>query len=212
MNHAVQISLKGAGKRFNRDWIFRHWDMDFNNGHAYAIMGGNGSGKSTALRSLLGYAPLSEGTVRYIIDGSDLSASNAYKYMSFCSPYLELYEELTVREMARFHFSLKSAKSGVESRDLGDLIQLSKAADRPVKHLSSGMKQRLRLGLALYSDTSVVFLDEPTSNLDRTGIKWYKETVEATKGQRLFIVASNQQEEEYFFCGQKINIEKFKPS
>lgn len=212
MSHAVQIILSGAGKRFNRDWIFRNWHTEFSHTHSYVILGGNGSGKSTALRTLLGYAPLSEGHISYRMDGDDLPAAKAYRTMSFCSPYLELYEELTVKEMARFHFSLKAARAGIEPNDISDLIQLSRAADRPVKHLSSGMKQRLRLGLALYSDTAVVFLDEPTSNLDRKGIDWYRDTVEHTRDQRLFIVASNQQEEEYFFCTEKIEIEKFKPS
>lgn len=212
MSQAVHISLTGAGKRFNRDWIFRKWDAEFTHVHSYVILGGNGSGKSTALRTLLGYAPLSEGKLTYRMDGADLPFAKAYRTMSFCSPYLELYEELTVKEMARFHFSLKAARPGIDPSDISDLIQLSSAADRPVKHLSSGMKQRLRLGLALFSDTAVVFLDEPTSNLDRRGVHWYRDTVEHTIDQRLFIVASNQQEEEYFFCSQQIHIEKFKPS
>lgn len=205
-----EITCSNAGKRFNRDWIFRGLDTTFQSSESYVITGGNGSGKSTALRSLLGYAPLSEGSIEYTRDGKALPQSKAYRHMSFCSPYLELYEELTVREMARFHFSLKPALTGTAVEHISELIQLEMAADRPVKHLSSGMKQRLRLGLALYSDTDVVFLDEPTSNLDRKGIRWYRDRIEELRKDRLIIVASNNQEDEYFFCTQKINIEAYK--
>jgi ABC-type multidrug transport system ATPase subunit len=206
-----QITLTAAGKRFNRNWIFREWNADLTHTEAYVITGGNGSGKSTAMRCLLGYAPLSEGSLQYTRASTPLPFSKAYRHMSFCSPYLELYEELTVREMARFHFALKPPMPGINTEEIGVYTQLEAAIDRPVKHLSSGMKQRLRLGLALYSDTDVVFLDEPISNLDIKGIKWYKDTVEQMRNDRLFIVASNNQEDEFFFCTQKINIEEFRP-
>lgn len=206
-----EITLSQAGKRFNHDWIFKNWSARLSSEHAYVVLGSNGSGKSTALRALLGYAPLSEGSLAYSAAGIAVPKEKAYQHMSFCSPYLELYEELTVREMARFHFSLKPALPEISLSDLGTLIQLEKAMDRPVKLLSSGMKQRLRLGLALFSNTAAVFLDEPVSNLDQSGIDWYKQTVKAVKKDRLIIVASNNQEDEYFFCDQKINIEAFKP-
>ncbi|MCA1752767.1 MAG: ATP-binding cassette domain-containing protein [Flavobacteriales bacterium] len=206
-----EITLKGAGKRFNRDWIFRHWSQTLTSAESYVVLGGNGSGKSTALRTLLGYAPLSEGSLSFSEKGTPLPAAKAYRRMSFCSPYLELYEELTVMETARFHFSLKPALPEIDPGEIARITRLEHAADRPVKHLSSGMKQRLRLGLALYSDTAVVFLDEPTSNLDRSGVEWYNETVNDVRKDRLFIVASNHQADEYAFCTQKINVEEFKP-
>lgn len=206
-----EITLKEAGKRFNRDWIFRRWSQKLSSAESYVVLGGNGSGKSTALRTLLGYAPLSEGSLSFSEKGTPLAAAKAYRRMSFCSPYLELYEELTIDEAARFHFSLKPALPGIDPAAIARIIRLEKAADRPVKHLSSGMKQRLRLGLALYSDTAVVFLDEPTSNLDRSGVQWYLDAVDDVRKDRLFIVASNHQADEYGFCTQKINIEEFKP-
>ncbi len=205
------IELQQVGKRFNRDWIFRGWDGILSSTSAYVILGGNGSGKSTALRTLLGYAPVSKGNIIYTLNGKLIPRAAVYRQFSFCSPYLELYEELTLSEMARFHFSLKPALPEIKLEEFPALIQLEKAADKPVKFFSSGMKQRLRLGLALYSDTAGVFLDEPISNLDRAGIDWYKTTVSALRRDRLLIVASNNQEEEYGFCDQKIQIEDFKP-
>lgn len=206
----IEIDLIDAGKRFNRDWIFRHWNRKFDPASAYVITGGNGSGKSTALRSLLGYSPLSEGSISYFIDGQKVNPSHVYRHFSFCSPYLELYEELTLDEMARFHFSLKPPLPGLDLKDFAGHIQLEKARNKAVKFFSSGMKQRLRLGLALYSDTAGVFLDEPVSNLDRAGINWYRETVTSLRRNRLLIVASNMQEDEYFFCDTSIAIDQQK--
>lgn len=206
----IKIKLQQVGKRFNRDWIFRNWTTEFNPQSAYVIMGGNGSGKSTALRVLLGYAPQSEGSVSYEVHGTEITQREAYRHFSFCSPYLELYEELTLDEMAQFHFSLKPMLPQMELKDFANYVHLESSRNKPVKYFSSGMKQRLRLGLALYSDTKGVFLDEPVSNLDIFGVEWYKETVEKLKKDRLIIVASNKQENEYFFCDKSINIEDFK--
>lgn len=207
----IEITLENAEKRFNRDVIFRGWSDTLTARECPVILGGNGSGKSTAMRVLLGYAPLSGGSIRYTLNGKKLPPDRAYRNMAFCSPYLELYEELTVREAAAFHFSLKPALPGTDPAELAERALLKEAAERPVKHLSSGMKQRLRLALALYSDTAAVLLDEPTSNMDAAGRDWYRTIVEEVRGDRLFIVASNHLEDEYFFCTRKINIEDFKP-
>lgn len=206
----IEISLTDLGKRFNRDWLFRNWTASLNSNSSYAILGGNGSGKSTALKTLLGYSNFSEGKISYFKDGTEIPSEAVYKLSSFCSPYLELYEELNIAELAKFHFSLKPIIAGYETSDFSDLVHLTKANNKPIKYFSSGMKQRMRIGLALYSDTDFLFLDEPTSNLDRAGIEWYKDSVSKLKKDRLVFVASNRQEEEYFFCDQKIEIEKFK--
>jgi ABC-type multidrug transport system ATPase subunit len=208
----IEISLDKLGKRYNRDWLFRNWSDRLHSNESYVILGGNGSGKSTALKTLAGYASQSEGTINYSKKGEKIDRTEVYKISSFCSPYLELYEELTIDELTAFHFSLKPIISRFDTSDFIDLIELSHAKKKPVKYFSSGMKQRLRIGLALYSDTDILFLDEPTSNLDRKGKDWYMKAVGELKENRLVLVASNRQEEEYYFCNQKIDIEQFKKS
>lgn len=206
-----EINLKNAGKRYNSEWIFKNLDATFKSGSSTVFLGGNGSGKSTALRSVFGYAPLSQGEVVYSFHSKPVKQSEAYKYFSICAPYLELYEELTLDELAKFHFSLKPSLPKIQVSLFSEIIDLKKAADKPVKYFSSGMKQRVRIGLALLSDVAAIFLDEPTSNLDRKAIEWYRNTIEEFKMDRILLVASNQQEDEYFFCDEKIEIEKFKP-
>lgn len=207
-----EIDLKKAGKRYNSEWIFKNLDTTFSTGSATVILGGNGSGKSTALRTVFGYATLSSGEITYTSNGNRVKQSEVYKYFSICAPYLELYEELTLDELAKFHFSLKPIIPTINVSHFSERIGLKKAAKKPVKYFSSGMKQRVRIGLALMSDVKVIFLDEPTSNLDKQATLWYRATVEELMMDRIFIVASNQQEDEYFFCKEKIEIEKYKPS
>ena len=113
--------------------------------------------------------------------------------------------------MAKFHFSLKSPTRGISARNFAEHIGLAHAADKPVHFFSSGMKQRVRIGLAVLSDTQAVFLDEPTSNLDRRGEEWYGEMVQNHGNGRLMVVASNHREAEYFFCDHTIEIEDHKP-
>lgn len=206
-----EIELANAGKRYNRDWIFRGVDRTFESGRSYVILGGNGSGKSTFIRALIGYAPLSEGHLKFRSAGKPVKSNAAYRHVSFCSPYLELYEELTLNEMARFHFSLKPALSGITPSNFAGQIGLDHAANKAVHFFSSGMKQRVRIGLAMLSDTQAVFLDEPTSNLDRRGEDWYGEMVQNHGAGRLIAVASNHRQSEYFFCDETIEIEAHKP-
>jgi len=206
----MQIKFTKAGKRFNRDWIFRRLDFSFNSGKSYVILGGNGSGKSTLLKSALGYAPLSEGDIAFFSNGKEVKQENAYKYFSFCSPYMELYEELSLTELVKFHRDLKPFRKNISSEDFISAIDLEGAATKPVKYFSSGMKQRVRIGLAVLSDTECILLDEPVSNLDKKGIEWYQNIIDVERSNRTIIVASNHTKAEYYFCDEKLNIEDYK--
>jgi len=207
-----KIQLHNAGKRYNHEWIFRSLEMEFNSGSAVAIIGGNGSGKSTALKSIFGYAPLSEGSINYWHDGNQIKQSEAYHFFSICAPYLELYEEFTLDELVDFHFSFKSVLPEIEKREVAQILELDQSTSKQIKFFSSGMKQRVRIGLAVLSDVSAIFLDEPTSNLDQNAVKWYRNLIESYLKERIVFVASNGQSDEYFFTTEKIEIENFKPS
>src|ERR1700741_3245606 len=96
---AMKIALSDAGKRFNRDWIFRHFNYQFEKGNAYAITGPNGSGKSTLLQVISGVLMINEGEIEYRISNIEQRISNEkmYQYISICAPYLELVEEMTLK-------------------------------------------------------------------------------------------------------------------
>lgn len=204
----MNISLNNVGRRFNKEWIFRNLSTEFTSGNSYAILGPNGSGKSTLLSVLTGSLSPSEGEISFS-DTEEISIENIYKYISLAAPYLELVETFTLKESIDFHFKFKNFAPGLNSKKLITILGLEKAANKEIKYFSSGMKQRTKLALACCTDTPILFLDEPTSNLDVQGINWYRELIENFGKDRLTIIGSNQIQE-YDFCTNQIQISDYK--
>jgi len=207
----LSIILQNIGRRYNQEWVFRKLDYTFDYGKKYAILGPNGSGKSTLLKTLSGSLAPSEGKLHYKnSSGKDISHESIYEYLTIAAPYAELVEEFTLKEMLDFHFQFKSYLEGFDTPRIIDLLGLGKSANKQVQHFSSGMKQRLKLALACCSDSRVVLLDEPTSNLDTEGDRWYLSLISETMHpDRLLIIGSNQ-EKEYIFCDETLNILEYK--
>jgi ABC-type multidrug transport system ATPase subunit len=205
----MKISLTDAGKRFNRDWIFRHFTYTFETGQSYAIIGPNGSGKSTLLQSLGGSMMISEGNVQYSMLNAQCSMEEVYRHVSICAPYLELVEEMTLKEFLDFHQGFKPFIAGVDEGKIISILELEKAANKQIRYYSSGMKQRVKLAQCILSDTPIVLLDEPCTNLDSAGIQLYHQLITDHCKNRLVVVSSND-EVEYSFCKEKINISNYK--
>jgi len=204
----MNISLNNVGRRFNKEWIFRNLSAEFSSGNSYAILGPNGSGKSTLLSVLTGSLSPSEGAISFS-DTKDIPVENIYKYISLAAPYLELVETFTLMEIIDFHFKFKNFAQGLDAKKLIGILGLEKATNKEIKYFSSGMKQRTKLALACCTDTPILFLDEPTSNLDVQGISWYRELIENFGKGRLTIIGSNQIQE-YDFCTNQIQISDYK--
>jgi ABC-type multidrug transport system ATPase subunit len=209
MTSPISISLKGIGRRFNRDWIFRSVDYTFNSGSSYAVLGPNGSGKSTLLQVLNGSLTPSEGDINFTFNGQPLEVEQVFNHISLAAPYLELIEEFTLAEMIDFHFKFKSYLPGLDNDKVIDLLALPTSKHKLIKYFSSGMKQRLKLALAFCADTALLMLDEPTSNLDTQGVDWYLSLVQQYAKGRLLIICSNQAHE-YDFCEHQLSITDYK--
>lgn len=207
----MKISLTDAGKRFNRDWIFRHFTYTFETGHAYAITGPNGSGKSTLLQAVGGSLMLNEGNVQYATPNAQYSTENIFNHVSICAPYLEVIEEMTLIEFLDFHHGFKPFLPGITTASIIAALGLEKAAHKQIRYFSSGMKQRVKLAQCIYSDTDIVLLDEPCTNLDAAGIALYDQLVNDYCRHRLVVVSSND-EVEYKFCKNRINLNDYKLS
>ena len=148
----MMICLSDAGKRYNREWIFRHFNYNFESGQSYAITG---------------------------------------------------------PEFLDFHQGFKSFIPGMSSDKAISIIGLEKARNKQIRYFSSGMKQRIKLAQCVFSDTAIVLLDEPCTNLDKEGIDMYHSLVTDYCNDRLLIVSSND-EVEYKFCNHLINISNYK--
>ena len=205
----MKINLQNAGKRFNREWIYRGATLEFSAGKAYAITGPNGSGKSTLLQAIGGMLQLSEGNIRYARNNQLLPPEEVYQQVSFCAPYLDVIEEMTLVEFLRFHNRFKPFLPNVTTGSIIREIGLENAAAKQIRYYSSGMKQRVKLAQAVFSQTAIVLLDEPCSNLDAKGIELYHSLIHTYCRERLVIVCSND-EVEYRFCNEIISILAFK--
>jgi len=205
----MNIEFSNAGKRFNREWIFRKADLVFTSGNSYAITGPNGSGKSTLLQTLGAMLQLSEGNILFWDGEKQIPIEKAYQHISFCAPYMEVIEEMTLLEFLQFHVQFKPFIADITIPEVIKIIDLQKATNKQIRNFSSGMKQRLRLAQAFFSDTPVLLLDEPCTNLDESGIHLYNTLINNYCQERLVIVSSND-EVEYKFCEERVNIMKYK--
>lgn len=206
----LKITLKDIGRRYNNEWIFRHINYTFESGKSYAILGHNGSGKSTFLKVLSSSLAPSSGELIYTDGDEVLPLDHIYQQLSLAAPYVELIEEFTLNELIDFHFKFKNYLPSFDKQTVVNLLGLEHALDRELRFFSSGMRQRVKLALACCSASDLVLLDEPTSNLDSAGEQWYLSLIDRTKlPSRLFIVCSNQKKE-YEFCDETISIVDFK--
>ncbi|MEL7120382.1 MAG: ABC transporter ATP-binding protein [Bacteroidota bacterium] len=206
---SLTIKLNQVGKRYKYEWIIKNVNLELLPGHSYAVTGPNGSGKSTLLQILSGYLTPSKGKVQFLQSQKELDINSIYKDLSYAAPYIELVEELTLTEMITFHFQFKKAQQQISTKEMIDLLGMKSSRHKAIKNFSSGMKQRLKLALAICSKTDLLLLDEPTSNLDQQGVEWYLSLMEKYTADRLMVVASNV-EVDFQFCKEKISILDYK--
>lgn len=209
MKSGVGLRLQQAGKRFNRDWIFRALTLELAAGQQLALTGPNGSGKSTLLGVMSGYQSLSEGKIAWFNGEKPIERETLYNQLVLTAPYLELPEHLSAAELFDFHFKLKGSRYSGDYNSLLATAGLHKVSQKAIRDYSSGMKQRLKLLLVFYSDVPLLLLDEPTANLDQSGIDWYLQLKAAEAAGRTLVIASNQAYE-YSGCDQLLDINNFK--
>ena len=203
------LNTNNLGKRFNKEWIFKDFTYTFNKGESYAIIGANGSGKSTLLQTLAGIIPASQGHLEYQANNTKIPIEESYKYITFLSPFQELIEELTLKEFLIFHLKFKKLENTLTIDEFVNILTLSSSINKPIQYFSSGMKQRVKLGLALFCNSDMILLDEPTVNLDEAGIQWFDTEVKKQLGKKIIIVCSNQKYE-YTYCDHIISINDYK--
>lgn len=187
----VSIQLDQIGKRFGRHWIIQDFSDAFSGGEEIGIKGRNGSGKSTLLRMLCGQLTPSRGSIQFTLSGEAVPPADRYRHVSWTGPYLEIVEELTILEFLTFHFKLKPLQPGLRLKEIPLRLELDHVRNRKLADCSSGMRQRVLLGSALYAATEVMLLDEPTVTLDREAAEWFHRELDAFREDRLVFVASN---------------------
>jgi ABC-type multidrug transport system ATPase subunit len=205
----MELKLNQISKRYQFEWIFKDINLHIPAFSHWAITGSNGSGKSTLLKCLSGINPLTHGSISYFSDGSEVNVDEVFRSFVISAPYMELPEEFSLIELLQFHFKFKKSTDTLSLEEMMDIMYLKHHQNKPVSQFSSGMKQRLKLGLCFFSDSKLVLLDEPTSNLDEQGVAWYLDLVKQFSKNRTVFVCSNDPRE-YSFCQHQIKMEDYK--
>jgi ABC-type multidrug transport system ATPase subunit len=201
-----RVLLQDVGKKFGDRWVLKNISLDITSGQRLAVEGPNGSGKSTLLQVIAGYITPSKGTVDYFSGEQKTDPESVFFHLSVAAPYLDVIDDFTLEENARFFVSHKPLLNGLDTQSILSVPGLQHSNQKAVRHFSSGMKQRLKLALAIFADTDLLLLDEPLSNLDEDGYEWYKSVTEKYLGNRIVIVCTNQVKEEAFFCNRKFSV------
>ena len=199
----MRITGDQLGKRFDKNWVFQNLNFDINTGEKWAIIGANGSGKSTLLKIIAGSLSATKGTIIYYSENNSVLQDTIIHKIAFSAPYVELPEEFSLLELLTFHSKFK--KPTISIPEMIERIGYPNALNKQLGQYSSGMKQRVRLALNFYFQTTLLALDEPTSNLDEKGINWYQNELKEFGKEKTVIISSNQRYE-YEICNKFIQL------
>ncbi len=204
-----KLTFSKVTKTFGRRLIFKNINREFTSGNIYGFSGRNGSGKSTLIKIASGIISPTQGNVEHEMNGQKIIPEKLHNYLGFVSPYLVLYDEFTADENL-FHFS-RIRGVGYNSKRAKYLLnefELLKRRKDYLKGYSSGMKQRMKFIFALLHNPEILFLDEPTSNLDNSGKQKVYEIIKNEGKDKLVIIASNEQSD-LDLCSEILDIESF---
>ncbi|MBK9450439.1 MAG: ABC transporter ATP-binding protein [Bacteroidetes bacterium] len=189
----TKLEVSGLGKRFFRHWVFRNLDFKIDEGERVLLCGDNGSGKSTLMRILSGQLTPTEGTLQLFIDGKEIDPESYYQHLAWSGPYMELYTDLTLKEAIDLHASFRPMLAA--PKEVLKLLQLEDHAGKLLKHFSSGMLHRVKVGLAILTKSRLLLLDEATTNMDAGNSQLVVDLMDRFLDGRMLIYASNKPEE-----------------
>lgn len=199
----MKICLNNISKRYQQNWIFKDLTLEIQDGSSLAILGNNGSGKSSLLRIIASMQSATKGTITYTHQQEQIEPNAIYSMLSYAAVGMQLIEEFTLSELLTFHFSFKKSINQLRVEEIISILDMKNVQSKLVGDFSSGMKQRVKLAQAIFTDAPLLLLDEPCSNLDKHGITQYQEWIATYQNNRTIIVASNDVNE-YSFCKQQI--------
>ncbi len=191
-----KLVVENLAKRFDSRIVFKDISFELTSGESIAITGPNGSGKSTLILCMLSQYRPNKGKVSYLSDQKILSEEEIQQNCGLVSPYLNLYGQLTAEENIKFFTSIRGKNiTGNEINDLLIKVGLEGRGNDNVAEYSSGMNQRLKYAVALANKPNILFLDEPTSNLDDQGKDAIASIIEEVRLNSIIVIATNEKEE-----------------
>ena len=166
---AISIEAKGLRKRLGKTQALDAVTMSFFPGLLHGLIGPDGAGKTTLIRTLIGLLKPDEGSVRFLKDGAETSFASVRPGMAYMPQRQSLYADLSIGEHLDFFRELYRLPDDFYRGRREELLQITRLApfiDRPAGQLSGGMYKKLGLMCALLQSPNVLLLDEPTNGVD----------------------------------------------
>ena len=191
------LILDSIEKTYHQRKIINNFSLTADFNQIIGISGRNGSGKSTLLKMISGFITPSQGTIYFSNPESHSLLNDWYQKISFLAPYIDIYQDFKLEDALHFHFKVKKIQSEFEIKDLIALSDLP--TNKLLKDFSSGMLQKLKIIIALYTQSDILLIDEPTEFLDSYAKSWFYKALEQQKNKRIILIASNN-EEDFSLC------------
>jgi Cu-processing system ATP-binding protein len=174
------IRYRGFSKHYDRQVAVDRLTLDVPDGAVVALLGPNGSGKTTSIKAAAGLVRPTAGEVLLGDAGLHASSAEARRVSSFLPQRVSFPAALSGREVVEFYRRLRQAPADAADRVL-KFASLNGAGAKPVGTYSGGMVQRLGLAVAMLNDAGLLLLDEPTAALDPDGLSAFYDLVEARR-------------------------------
>lgn len=206
----ISIRLTEIAKKFGNQIVFTGVNAMIGQGTRFGITGPNGSGKTTLLGIIAGLITPDGGQIVWESEGKPTDRESLYRKISIAAPYMELPWELGLASLLRFHTGLRPFRNAMNVETFCSLTGFDLTDKKPLSAFSSGMKQKLRLALALYTNSELVLLDEPLSNTDEANAQWFRDQVLTIDGSPTLILCSNNPDSELPICTQILRLDDYK--
>ena len=207
------IEVNNLVKRYGSHLAVDHLSFQVKPGKIYGFLGPNGAGKSTTMNIMTGYIAPTEGTVT--INGHDIvkEPEEAKKCIGYLPEIPPLYQEMTVKEYLKFVAELKKIKGEekeAQIQEVMNMTMITDMAERLIRNLSKGYKQRVGLAQAILGYPEVIILDEPTVGLDPKQIIEIRELIKKLSEKHTIILSSHILSEVQAVCDEIMIISKGK--
>ena len=188
------ISIAGLVKRYGKQEVLRGVDLDIAAGRVTAVVGPNGTGKTTLIKAILGLVHADAGTIS--VDGAVVGDDCSYRSRIGYMPQIPRFpQNLTGAELLAMLRDMRGGALATEQKldeELIDRFQLSGQLDKPVRTLSGGTQQKLNAVMAFLFSPQLLILDEPTAGLDPASSAAFKDKILAERETgRTFVLSSH---------------------
>lgn len=181
------LTVEKLGIRRSERWLFRHLDFTLMAGETIQVVGENGAGKTSLLRSLCGLLSHAEGEIRWCEVNEQPCLPLYLGHLPAVKPELTVFENLKYHPVGTRFYPDEKIEAAIEQVRLGDYLET------PARYLSAGQTRRVGLARLLLAETTCWILDEPFTSLDKEGCRWLQQQIGGfTAGGGAVMLTSHQ--------------------